>query len=143
MTASRILSDKGSTVFTVKPGDTLIEAAATLTFHKVGAAVVVDAAGKPVGVFSERDLSKAVGAHGAAALDKTVGEVMSTDLVSANPSTSLDTLMGLMTDRRVRHVLVMEEGALAGVVSIGDVVKRKIAEAEAEAESLKAYIEGA
>ena len=143
MTASRILIDKGAEVFTVSPEDTLVEAAVTLSAHKVGAAVAVDAAGKPVGVFSERDLAKAVGAHGAAALDKTVGEVMSTDLVSASPSTSIDTLMGLMTDRRVRHVLVLEDGTLAGVVSIGDVVKRKIAEAAAEAESLKAYIEGA
>ncbi|MEQ8435018.1 MAG: CBS domain-containing protein [Oceanicaulis sp.] len=143
MTASRILIDKGAEVFTVSPEDTLVAAAVTLSAHKVGAAVAVDADGKPVGVFSERDLAKAVSAHGAAALEKTVGEVMSTDLVSASPSTSIDTLMGLMTDRRVRHVLVLEGGSLAGVVSIGDVVKRKIAEAEAEAESLKAYIEGA
>lgn len=141
MTASRILSDKGAHVYTVTPADTLVEAAATLSAHKIGAAVAVDASGKPVGVFSERDLAKAVGADGAAALDRTVGDVMSTHLVSASPGASIDELMGLMTDRRVRHVLILDGGALAGVVSIGDVVKRKIAEAEAE--SLKAYIEGA
>ncbi|MGJ3232605.1 MAG: CBS domain-containing protein [Oceanicaulis sp.] len=143
MTASRILSEKGSDVFTVRPSDTLVEAASTLSRHKVGAAIALDAEGRPAGVFSERDLAKAVGAHGAAALDKTVDEVMSTSLVCADPGTSIDDLMGLMTERRVRHIIILEDGRLAGVVSIGDVVKRKIAEAEAEAESLKAYIEGA
>jgi len=143
MTASRILSEKGAEVFTVRPSDTLAEAARTLSRHKVGAAVAVDADGGPLGVFSERDLAKAVGADGAKALTRTVAEVMSTSLVCATPGASIDELMGLMTDRRVRHILIMEGAALAGVVSIGDVVKRKIAEAEAEAESLKAYIEGA
>lgn len=143
MTAARILSEKGSQVFTVSPGDTLIEAAATLSRHKVGAAIAVDDEGAPVGVFSERDLAKAVGAHGAQALSKTVSEVMSTNLVCADPGTAVADLMSLMTDRRVRHVIILDEGRLAGVVSIGDVVKRKIADAEAEAESLKAYIEGA
>jgi CBS domain-containing protein len=94
------------------------------------------------GVFSERDLARAVAAEGAAALSETVSTVMSTRLVTATPSATIDELMGQMTDRRVRHILIVEEGALAGVVSIGDVVKRKIATAEAEAESLKAYIEG-
>lgn len=142
MTASRILSEKGAEVFTVTPADTLVQAAATLSSHRVGAAVAVDASGKPVGVFSERDLAKAVGAEGAAALTRSVADVMSTGLVCAAPGASIDELMALMTERRVRHVLILDGGALAGVVSIGDVVKRKIAEAEAEAESLKAYIEG-
>ncbi|MFW6300151.1 MAG: CBS domain-containing protein [Oceanicaulis sp.] len=143
MTAARILSEKGDAVYTVRPSDTLAQAAATLSAHKVGAAVVVDEAGAPVGVFSERDLAKAVGAHGGDALARAVDTVMSTDLVCAEPGVAIDDLMGLMTDRRVRHIIILDDGALAGVVSIGDVVKRKIAEAEAEAESLKAYIEGA
>ncbi|MEQ8406072.1 MAG: CBS domain-containing protein [Oceanicaulis sp.] len=143
MTASRILSEKGAAVYTVQPGDTLVEAARTLSSRKVGAAVVVDGGGKPVGVFSERDLAKAVGGGGAGALEKTVKTVMSTDLVCAGPGAAIDELMGMMTDRRVRHIIILDDGALAGVVSIGDVVKRKIADAEAEAESLKAYIEGA
>lgn len=143
MTAARILSEKGSQVFTVSPADTLTEAAATLSRHKVGAAIAVDDGGAPVGVFSERDLAKTVGAHGAQALSMTVREVMSTNLVCADPGTAVSDLMSLMTDRRVRHVIILGDGRLAGVVSIGDVVKRKIADAEAEAESLKAYIEGA
>jgi len=142
MTAVRILTEKGREVFTVSPEASLIDGARTLTEHKVGAAVVMNGAHEPVGVFSERDLAKAVAASGAAALSEPVASVMSTRLVTASPSTSIDELMGQMTDRRVRHILILEDGALAGVVSIGDVVKRKIATAEAEAESLKAYIEG-
>jgi CBS domain-containing protein len=142
MTAARIISEKGREVFTVSPDASLIDAARTLTEHKVGAAVVVNGAHEPVGVFSERDLARAVAEAGAAALNETVSTVMSTRLVTATPSATIDELMGQMTDRRVRHILIMDEGALAGVVSIGDVVKRKIATAEAEAESLKAYIEG-
>ncbi len=143
MLASRILEDKGSTVFSVSPGDSLTEAARTLCDHKVGAAVVIDTAGRPVGVFSERDLAKAIGKSGPAALSEPVSSVMSTALVTAGPTATIDDLMGLMTDKRVRHILIMDGNQMAGVVSIGDVVKRKIATAEAEAESLKAYIEGA
>lgn len=142
MTASRILSDKGHTVFTVGPDATLLEAAQMLQQQKVGVAVVVDDAGTPVGVFSERDLVMSVSIGGAAALSQAVSVAMSRSLITAEPHTTIDTLMAIMTDRRVRHILIMEEGALRGIVSIGDVVKRKIALAEAEAESLKAYIEG-
>lgn len=142
MTAARIITEKGREVFTVSPDASLVEAARTLTEHKVGAAVVVNGGREPVGVFSERDLARAVARSGAAALSEPVSSVMSTRLVTAAPSATIDELMGQMTDRRVRHILIMDEGALAGVVSIGDVVKRKIATAEAEAESLKAYIEG-
>ncbi len=142
MLASRILEDKGSEVFSVSPKDTLAEAARALSEYRVGAAVVLDHGGLPVGVFSERDLAKAVGAEGAAALAKPVSSVMSTGLVTAGLSASVDDLMGLMTDKRVRHILIVEGNQLAGVVSIGDVVKRKIAAAETEAETLKAYIEG-
>jgi CBS domain-containing protein len=143
MLASRILEAKGTDVFSVSPGDSLVEAAQTLCDHKVGAAVVIDDTGAPVGVFSERDLAKAIGKSGASALSEPVSSVMSTALVTAEPTTTVDELMGLMTDRRVRHILIMNAEGLVGVVSIGDVVKRKIATAEAEAESLKAYIEGA
>ena len=143
MNASRILIEKGSAVFTVSPDNTLVEAARTLADRRVGACVVVDAGGKPVGVFSERDLARVVGLDGAEALSRRVSEAMSRTLYTAAPSASIDELMGLMTERRIRHVIIVEDGAMAGVVSIGDVVKRRIAQAEAEAESLKAYIEGA
>ncbi len=143
MVASRILSEKGAAVFTVKPGDDLVTAARLLTEKRVGAAVVVDEAGAPAGVFSERDLARTIAEAGAAGLERKVSEAMSSDLVTAAPGASIDQLMGMMTHRRVRHVIIMDGDAMVGLVSIGDVVKRKIAEAEAEADSLKAYIEGA
>jgi len=143
MVASRILSDKGAEVFTVRPDDDLVTAARLLTEKRVGAAVVIDGAGEPVGVFSERDLARSIAEAGADGLARKVSQAMSSDLVTAGPGASIDQLMGLMTHRRVRHIIVMDDGAMVGLVSIGDVVKRKIAEAEAEADSLKAYIEGA
>ncbi len=142
MLASSILKDKGADIYSVSPGDTLTDAARTLCAHKVGAAVVIDSGGQPVGVFSERDLAKAIGHTGPQALGEVVSSVMSTGLVTAGPAATVDQLMSLMTEKRVRHILIMEGNTLVGVVSIGDVVKRKIATAEAEAESLKAYIEG-
>ncbi len=142
MTAARILDDKGATVFTLRPSQTLQEAAVALTQYKVGAVIVTEG-DQPVGVFSERDLARAIAGSGPAALSERVESVMSTGLITASPSDGIDALLGLMTEKRVRHIIIMDEGRMTGVVSIGDVVKRKIAHAEAEAESLKAYIEGA
>lgn len=142
MTARRILKEKGGAVVSVRPTDTVEQAAQTLSANNVGAVLVFDAANAPIGVFSERDLMRAVARDGAAALSRPVSALMSEKLVIARPGASFDELMTLMTDRRVRHVIIMEGRTLKGVVSIGDVVKRKIASAEAEAESLKAYIEG-
>lgn len=142
MTAARILDDKGATVFTLRPTQTLHEAAVALNQHKVGAVIVTDG-DRPVGVFSERDLARSIAVSGAAALSEPVESVMSTGLITAGPSEGIDALLALMTQKRVRHIIIMDEGRMTGVVSIGDVVKRKIAHAEAEAESLKAYIEGA
>ena len=143
MTAARILDDKGATVFTLAPSQTLQEAAVALTQHRVGAVIVTDAGDQPVGVFSERDLARAIAGSGPSALSERVESVMSTGLITASPSDDIDTLLALMTEKRVRHIIIMDEGRMTGVVSIGDVVKRKIAHAEAEAESLMAYIEGA
>lgn len=142
MTAARILDDKGATVFTLRPTQTLHEAAVALNQHKVGAVIVTDG-DRPVGVFSERDLARSIAVSGAAALSEPVESVMSTGLITAGSSEGIDALLALMTEKRVRHIIIMDEGRMTGVVSIGDVVKRKIAHAEAEAESLKAYIEGA
>lgn len=143
MTASRILSEKGSAVFTIRPDDTLTAAAGLLHSQGVGAAVVVDGDGRPVGVFSERDLTRVVAQDGPEGLSARVADCMSRDLITAQPGASIDSIMGQMTEQRVRHVIIMDAGTMIGVVSIGDVVKRRIAEAQAEADSLKAYIEGA
>lgn len=143
MNASRILSEKGREVFTIAPDTSLLHAARELTDRRVGAVVIKEDGGQPQGVFSERDLAREIAGGGAAVLTEPVSGVMSRDLVTAGLSAGIDELMGLMTQRRVRHVLILEDGELVGLVSIGDVVKRKIAEAEAEAESLKHYIESA
>jgi CBS domain-containing protein len=121
----------------------LQDAAAALTQYKVGAVIVTGADQEPVGVFSERDLARSIAQSGASALLEPVSSVMSTGLITAGPSDDIDTLLSLMTDKRVRHIIIMQGADMLGVVSIGDVVKRKIAQTEAEAESLKAYIEGA
>lgn len=143
MNAGRILSEKGSEVFTVSPQTTMLDAARELTSRSVGAVVIMENGGKPQGVFSERDLSREIAGGGASVLTEPVSGVMSRDLVTAGPAATVDELMGLMTERRVRHILILEAGQLSGLVSIGDVVKRKIADAEREAQSLKHYIESA
>ena len=143
MSASRILSQKGSDIFSVSPDTTLLDAARELTERRIGAVVVLSDDREPVGVFSERDLARALAEGGPSVLDQAVTSVMTRDLITAAPETDVDDLMSLMTGRRVRHILIVKDDRLQGVVSIGDVVKRKIAEAEAEAETLKTYIETA
>ena len=144
MTAPRILDEKGGEVISVQPNLTLRQAAQVLTEHRIGAVIVLDeGADQPLGVFSERDLARLMAEQGAEALEHPVSAVMSTTLVTATPQTDVNTLMAVMTERRVRHVLILQDGGLVGVVSIGDVVKRRIADVEADAAALRAYIETA
>jgi CBS domain-containing protein len=140
MLVAQIIKEKGDLVFTISPEETVSEAAALLDQRKVGAMVVVDEKGAVVGILSERDVVRTVAMQGAEGLYQPVSSCMTRDVIFALPGESVDALMARMTDRRVRHLPVLDEGRLAGIVSIGDLVKRKIAESEAEAESLKAYI---
>ncbi len=140
MLVSQIIREKGDMVFTTTPDEVVRNAVALLDERNVGAAVVIDAGGQVAGIFSERDLVRLVAKHGAAALDQPVSSCMSRDVIFAAPSETIDSLMARMTDRRVRHLPVLDEDRLVGIISIGDLVKRKIAETEAEAETLKAYI---
>lgn len=140
MNVSSILREKGSDVVTLPSDANLGEIARVLNERKIGAVVVVGAGGAVCGIASERDVVNAIVARGAAALDQPVADCMTANVVTCESSTSIDDLMNLMTDRRIRHIPVVEDGALKGIVSIGDVVKRKIAETEAEAEALKEYI---
>ncbi|MGP1274583.1 MAG: CBS domain-containing protein [Caulobacterales bacterium] len=143
MNVAAILAQKGRDVITIAPTASLIEASHVLAEHRIGAVVVTGAGGQLAGVFSERDLARAISRDGAGVLDQPVSSVMSRSLVTASASTHIDTVMELMTEKRVRHIIIVDEGELAGFVSIGDVVKRKIESAEAEAGALKAYIETA
>lgn len=139
MLVAEILKTKGQAVYAIHPGMTVADACAELDSRRVGALIVCDE-DRVVGVFSERDLVKAVAGQGAAALKQPVSDYMSADVVFARPAESVAILMGRMTDRRIRHLPVLQEDRLIGVISIGDVVKCQIAEAAQEAESLRTYI---
>ena len=140
MLVSQILKDKGDLVFTVSPHETVAQAAVLLDQRKVGAMVVVNHNDAVVGILSERDVVRVVAQDGHMGLNRPVSSCMTKDVIFALPGETVDSLLGRMTDRRVRHLPVMNKGRLAGLVSIGDLVKRKIAESEAEAETLRAYI---
>ena len=96
--------------------------------------------GSVVGIVSERDIVAAIAKGGAAMLDQTVSEVMSSDVITCTPSDTMEQLMSAMTEQRIRHLPVVSDGALVGIVSIGDVVKRRVAEIQDEAKALGDYI---
>ncbi|MBP1849969.1 CBS domain-containing protein [Rhizobium halophytocola] len=137
-----ILDAKGRDVVTIGPQTTLAETAKTLETHKIGAVVVVGMENRIVGIFTERDLVKAVGQRGAACLDEPVASTMTANVYRCGDDTTVDELMEVMSSRRFRHAPVEEAGKLAGIISIGDVVKSRIREIENEAEQIKAYIAG-
>ncbi len=140
MLVSHILKDKGDMVFTVGPAESVAAGAALLDSRRVGAMVVVADDHSVVGIVSERDIIRLLAQHGATALDMNIADCMTRDVIVATPNDTVDSLLTRMTDRRVRHLPVLHDGRLTGIVSIGDLVKRKISEAEAEASGLKAYI---
>lgn len=140
MKVEQILRTKGADVYAVRPGDTIAEAVGVLNDKNIGAVVVRDSSGKVVGILSERDVVRRLGKHGADAMTLRVSDCMTADVHTCSPDTSVDELMGMMTRKRIRHLPVTAGGKLVGVVSIGDVVKRKIEEAEQEAAALKEYI---
>ncbi len=140
MLVSQILKSKGDSVFTISPHETIGSASSLLHSRKVGALVVQNEAEKVVGIISERDVVRAVAETGAAALQQPVSRSMSSEVIFAEPTESVDELLTRMTDRRIRHLPVCRDGRLIGIVSIGDLVKAKIAEAEHEAQTLKNYI---
>jgi CBS domain-containing protein len=140
MLVSQILKHKGDMVFTASPTDSVAAVAALLQARRVGAMVVLDQDHDVAGIVSERDIVRIVAELGADGLSRPVTECMTHDVVFADPSENVDQLLERMTDRRIRHLPVCLEGRLVGIVSIGDLVKSKIAETVAEAENLKAYI---
>ncbi len=139
MLVAEILKSKGADVFSVAPDITLSDVCAELDSRRVGALIVCDG-DRVVGVISERDVVKAIAADGAAALARPVSAYMSREVVFAEPGETVAILMGRMTDRRIRHLPVLKDSRLSGVISIGDIVKCQIAEATHEAESLRTYI---
>ena len=140
MQVSVLLQSKGSEVVTVPPERLVTEVLDVLVQHRIGA-VVVTSDGRTIdGVVSERDVVQALAARGAGALGATAGEVMATDVVTCEPDTTVERLMEVMTECRSRHVPVLVDGEMVGLVSIGDVVKHRVATLEHEAQALQDYI---
>ncbi|MCA0274700.1 MAG: CBS domain-containing protein [Proteobacteria bacterium] len=140
MTVKAILDKKGHDVFTIGPNVQLSEAVRTLAEHRIGALVVTNGDRKIVGILSERDVVRVIGKEGAAALDKSVRDVMTPKVKICNESHTVNQVMEIMTNGRFRHLPVERDGYLYGIVSIGDVVKQRIEDVEREAEEIKAYI---
>jgi CBS domain-containing protein len=140
MLVSQILRNKGSAVFTCRPQETVAAATALLHARRVGAMVIVDEEDNVVGILSERDVVRVVAEAGEGALSQPVSSCMTRDVIFAEPQESVNDLLSRMTDRRIRHLPVCVQGRLTGIISIGDLVKSKISEIEAEADGLKAYI---
>ena len=140
MFVSQILQVKGDKVFTGTPDHTVAEAATLLHTRQVGAIVIMGDNDEVVGIVSERDIVRIVAQNGPSALASAVSGCMTREVLFAAPQETVDSLLSQMTNRRVRHLPVCSDGRLVGLVSIGDLVKWKIAETEAVAEDLKAYI---
>ncbi len=134
-----ILGGKGKDVFTVRRETSVVELAKVLVGRRIGAAIVADG-DTVVGVVSERDIVHCIAEQGAGAVERAVEDVMTADVKTVSPDTTIDDVMGLMTRRRIRHLPVLEDGKLTGIVSIGDVVKDRIASVEREASQLREYI---
>ncbi len=143
MNVQSIIGSKGTSVATIEQVATLADAIGRLGEHGIGA-LVVSGDGRAIeGIVSERDIVRAAARSGADAFGATVGSVMSTDVITCSLGDGVDRLMGLMTERRIRHLPVVDDrGHLAGIVSIGDVVKARLAELEQENQALSQYISG-
>ena len=140
MTVRVILKNKGAAVVTAVQGETLYRIAQLIAEYRIGAVVVVDEDGSPAGIVSERDIVNALAAFGASVLEMPAGQVMSRGLLTCTLDQTADDLLGIMTASRVRHLPVVEEGRLLGIVSIGDVVKLKLDDAAAEVGLLRDYV---
>jgi CBS domain-containing protein len=140
MYVETILRKKGDTVIAVEPQCLVSGAAKILHDNRIGAAIVRNKAGKVAGILSERDIVRGVARYGDRCLTMRVEELMTSPIVTCTSTDSIDHIMELMTERRVRHLPVMDKGRLVGIVSIGDVVKQRISEIENESRALRQYI---
>ena len=140
MTVQRILADKGRGVFTIQPYRTLKEAIELLATKGVGAAVVVDAQLNVLGILSERDVVRVMAQHGADVLSESVSRFMTPKVTTVTIDDTIDHVMQTMTEGRFRHLPVVENGKLVGIISIGDVVKRHVTALDSERQALREYI---
>lgn len=141
MLVETVLQGKGSNVVTTGPDVTIAEAARLLCAHRIGAVVVIDGEARIVGILSERDIVRGMALKGERVYAEQVRDLMSTDVLVCRSEDSLEHLMSIMTNRRVRHLPVVDtEGRLKGIVTIGDVVKNRLDEATMEVDSLRNYV---
>jgi CBS domain-containing protein len=142
MLIAQILAGKGSDVISTRPEATIAEVASLLKEKRIGAVVVTDADGKLCGIISERDLARGLANYGTKLLEMKVARLMTANVVTCSPDDGLATLMQQMTDGRFRHLPVVKDDRLIGIISIGDVVKHRLKELEAETHMLQDYIHG-
>jgi CBS domain-containing protein len=142
MRITDVLRRKGNSVVTITPTQTVRDLLAVMAEHKVGALVVCSDGRRVEGIVSERDVVRRLHADGEAVLDRAIAEIMTVDVHTCHPGVTTDDLMEEMTRHRFRHVPVVVDGRLAGIVSIGDVVKYRLDELQSERDHLTAYITG-
>jgi CBS domain-containing protein len=135
-----VLKHKGDNVITVMSDQTIASVAGVLTRNRIGAAPIADQTGRLIGIISERDIVHGLAEYGDAVLELPVDRLMTRDVVTCSLEDSIVGLMEVMTNRRIRHLPVVENGRLRAIVSIGDVVKQRLAEAQFELDELRRYI---
>jgi CBS domain-containing protein len=143
MNVEAILRTKGQAVATIRPDETVGAALDQLVSRNIGALVVSEDGESVDGIISERDIVHGIAGRGADLLSLKIAEVMTRPVATCDPSDTVDQLMAEMTNRRIRHFPVVQDGRLCGIVSIGDVVKSRLDEVEYEARSLRSFIAGA
>ncbi len=140
MFVSNILEEKGHHIVSVGPKERIDEIAKVMTRERIGAVLVRDETGTLVGILSERDIVAGVARQGCGCLDLPAHDLMTTDVATCKLADSVPQVMGTMTEQRIRHLPVVEDSQLIGLISIGDVVKHRLAEVESEAERMREYI---
>jgi CBS domain-containing protein len=140
MTIRMILADKGREIVSIEPAATLKSAATLLAEKRIGAVLIFGADHRIIGILSERDIVRAIGERGAAALDEPVSQTMTRKVSTCTEGETLVSIMERMTEGKFRHVPVVDQGRLAGIVSIGDVVKHRLREMEHDSAAMRDYI---
>ncbi|HET6238666.1 MAG TPA: CBS domain-containing protein [Acetobacteraceae bacterium] len=143
MTVAAILKHKGYQVTTILPTATISDVTEVLSLHRIGAALVMDRAQQLLGIVSERDIVRSLAANGVRTLEMTAGQLMTRALQIATPDTTVEEAMRKMTEGRFRHLPVVDQDKVVGLISIGDVVKARIMQQAHEVDSLRAYVAGA
>ena len=142
MNVNAILKSKGTKVVTARPEATVAALSERLRAEGIGALVVSEDGKTIAGIVSERDIVRGLAEHGAAVLDRKVGDIMHRDVVTSTGDEDIEAVMGKMTRHRIRHLPVVENGKLCGIISIGDVVKHRLDELESETQAMRHYIAG-